>query len=250
MQYNTQQKRMPLPEYGRSIQNMVDYALTIQDRAERQRCANTIINIMGNMFPHLRDVPDFKHKLWDHLAIMSGFELDIDYPYEIIRKDNLVTRPEHIPYSTARMRYRHYGHTLEVLIKKAIEFPEGNEKRNLIALICNHMKKDYLAWNKDTVDDKKIAEDLYELSNGELQMTDDIVRLMADRPREILHLPKQTLEAGAPANLTLVDLNKEWIVDPNKLHSKARNAVFKQMQFRGKAVLTMTDGVIRYRDKD
>ena len=80
MQYNTQQKRMPLPEYGRSIQNMVDYALTIQDRAERQRCANTIINIMGNMFPHLRDVPDFKHKLWDHLAIMSGFELDIDYP--------------------------------------------------------------------------------------------------------------------------------------------------------------------------
>ena len=181
MQYNTQQKRMPLPEYGRSIQNMVDYALTIQDRAERQRCANTIINIMGNMFPHLRDVPDFKHKLWDHLAIMSGFELDIDYPYEIIRKDNLVTRPDPIPYSTARMRYRHYGRTLEVLIKKAIEFPEGNEKRNLIALICNHMKKDYLAWNKDTVDDKKIAEDLYELSNGELQMTDDIVRLMAER---------------------------------------------------------------------
>lgn len=93
MRYNTQQKRMPLPEYGRSIQNMVDYALTIQDRAERQRCANTIINIMGSMYPHLRDVPDFKHKLWDHLAIMSGFELDIDYPYEIIRKDNLVTRP-------------------------------------------------------------------------------------------------------------------------------------------------------------
>jgi len=171
MQYNTQQKRMPLPEYGRSIQNMVDYALTIQDRAERQRCANTIINIMGNMFPHLRDVPDFKHKLWDHLAIMSGFELDIDYPYEIIRKDNLVTRPDHIPYNT----------TLEVLIKKAIEFPEGNEKRNLIALICNHMKKDYMAWNKDTVDDKKIAEDLYELSDGKLQMTDDIVRLMAER---------------------------------------------------------------------
>ena len=181
MQYNTQQKRMPLPEYGRSIQNMVDYALTIQERAERQRCANTIINIMGNMFPHLRDVPDFKHKLWDHLAIMSGFELDIDYPYEIIREDNLVTRPDHIPYYTSRMRYRHYGRTLEILIKKAIEFPEGNEKRNLVALICNHMKKDYLAWNKDMVDDKKIAEDLYELSDGKLQMTDDIVRLMAER---------------------------------------------------------------------
>ena len=133
---------MPLPEYGRSIQNMVDYALTIQDRAERQRCANTIINIMGNMFPHLRDVPDFKHKLWDHLAIMSGFELDIDYPYEIIRKDNLVTRPDHIPYNTTRMRYRHYGHTLEVLIKKAIDLPARDEEQNLVALISTHLKKD------------------------------------------------------------------------------------------------------------
>ncbi|ERI85570.1 DUF4290 domain-containing protein [Bacteroides pyogenes] len=181
MRYNTQQKRMPLPEYGRSIQNMVDYALTIQDRAERQRCANTIINIMGSMYPHLRDVPDFKHKLWDHLAIMSGFELDIDYPYEIIRKDNLVTRPEQIPYPHARIRYRHYGRTLEVLIRKATEFPEGNEKQNLVALICNHMKKDYMAWNKDTVDDRKIAEDLYELSGGKLQLTEDILRLMGER---------------------------------------------------------------------
>ena len=172
---------MPLPEYGRSIQNMVDYALTIEDRAERQRCANTIINIMGSMFPHLRDVPDFKHKLWDHLAIMSNFKLDIDYPYEIIREDNLVTKPDNIPYGSQRMRYRHYGRTLEILINKACEFPEGNEKRNLIALICNHMKKDYMAWNKDTVEDKKIAEDLNELSNGRLQLTDDILRLMAER---------------------------------------------------------------------
>ena len=181
MQYNTQRKRMPLPECGRSIQNMVDYALTIQDRAARQRCANTIINIMGNMFPHLRDVPDFKHKLWDDLAIMSDFKLDIDYPYEIIRKDNLNTRPEVIPYPSTKIRYRHYGRTLEVLIKKAIDFPEGDEKQNLIALICNHMKKDYMTWNKDTVDDRKIAEDLNEYSGGKLQMTDDIIKLMAER---------------------------------------------------------------------
>lgn len=191
MEYNTQQKRMPLPEYGRSIQNMVDYALSIEDRAERQRCANTIINIMGNMFPHLRDVPDFKHKLWDHLAIMSGFRLDIDYPYEIIHEDNLVTKPETIPYTTPRMHYRHYGHTLEILINKASEFPEGNEKRNLVALICNHMKKDYMAWNKDTVDDRKIAEDLNELSNGKLQLTDDILRLMTERLNQN-YRPKQT----------------------------------------------------------
>ena len=87
MEYNTQQRTLPLPEYGRSVQNMVDHALTIEDRAERQRCANTIINIMGGMFPHLRDVPDFKHKLWDHLAIMADFKLDIDYPYEIVKKE-------------------------------------------------------------------------------------------------------------------------------------------------------------------
>ena len=181
MQYNTQQKRMPLPEYGRSIQNMVDFALTIQDPAERQRCANTIINIMGNMFPHLRDVPDFKHKLWDHLAIMADFKLDIKYPYEVIREENLGTKPDMIPYPSTKIRYRHYGRTLEILIKKACDYPEGDEKRNLVALICNHMKKDYMAWNKDTVDERKIAEDLAELSNGKLRMDDDIIRLMADR---------------------------------------------------------------------
>lgn len=189
MRYNTQQKRMPLPEYGRSIQDMVNHALTIQDSAERQRCANTIINIMGSMFPHLRDVPDFKHKLWDHLAIMSDFKLEIKYPYEVIRKDNLITKPDTIPYPAIRMRYRHYGRTMEVLIKKACEYPEGDEKRNLVALICNHLKKDYIAWNKETVDDRKIAEDLRELSHGELQMDDDIIRLMADRISQN-HRPK------------------------------------------------------------
>ena len=160
---------------------MVDYALTIEDRRERQRCANTIIGIMGNMFPHLRDVPDFKHKLWDHLAIMSDFKLDIDYPYEIIRKDRLNTKPDSIPYPRTQIRYRHYGRTLEVLIQKACEMPEGDEKQNLVALICNHMKKDYMAWNKDTVEDQKIADDLEELSKGKLHMTPDIVRLMNER---------------------------------------------------------------------
>lgn len=172
---------MPLPEYGRSIQNMVNHALTIEDRAERQRCANTIINIMGGMFPHLRDVPDFKHKLWDHLAIMSDFKLDIDYPFEIIPKNDLDAKPDSVSYPCTKIRYRHYGRTLEMLIRKACEFPEGDEKQNLVALICNHMKKDYITWNKDTVDDRKIADDLYELSGGKLQMTDEILKLMAER---------------------------------------------------------------------
>lgn len=200
MQYNTQQKRLPLPEYGRSIQNMVDYALTIPERAERQRCANTIINIMGNMFPHLRDVPDFKYKLWDHLAIMANFKLDIDYPYEIIKKDNLNTKPDAIPYSNDKIRYRHYGRTLEVLIKKACEFPEGDEKNNLIALIGNHMKKDYLAWNKDTLDEGKINDDLLEYSRGKLRLTDDILRLMDIRQNINNRRPRQMNNNHGHAN--------------------------------------------------
>ena len=197
--YNTQQKRMPLPEYGRSIQNMVDYALTIEDRAERQRCANTIINIMGNMFPQLRDTPDFKHKLWDHLAIMSDFKLDIDYPYEVVRMEKLACKPAPVPYPHARIRYRHYGHSVEVLIKKACEMPEGDEKQNLVALICNHMKKDYMTWNKDTVDDRKIAEDLYELSDGRLQLTDDLLRLMARRI-DMYYRPKANAQGNRNNN--------------------------------------------------
>ena len=118
MEYNTQRKKMELPEYGRSVQNMVDHALTIEDREERQRCANTIINIMGSMFPHLRDVPDFKHKLWDHLAIMSDFKLDIDYPFEIVKKEELVMKPEKVEYPNGTIRYRHYGRILEGLVKR------------------------------------------------------------------------------------------------------------------------------------
>ena len=134
MEYNTQQRTLPLPEYGRSVQNMVDHALTIEDRAERQRCANTIINIMGGMFPHLRDVPDFKHKLWDHLAIMADFKLDIDYPYEIVKKESLEVKPDMLPYPHNGIRYRHYGRILENMIKKAVDYPEGEEKKQLISL--------------------------------------------------------------------------------------------------------------------
>ena len=157
---------MELPEYGRSVQNMVDHALTIEDREERQRCANTIINIMGGMFPHLRDVPDFKHKLWDHLAIMSDFKLDIDYPFEIVKKEDLVMKPEKIAYSNGAIRYRHYGHFLEELVKKASEVEDEEERKALIKLLAIQMKKSLNNWNKDGMEDQKIVDDLWEYSNG------------------------------------------------------------------------------------
>ena len=187
MKYNTQQKKMALPEYGRSVQNMVDYAVTIEDREERQRCANTIIRIMGNMFPLLRDVADFKRKLWDHLAVMSDFKLDIDYPYGVVDKEAFAIKPGKVKYQNTRFNYRHYGRTLECLIQKACEMPEGDKKQQLVALICNHMKKSYITWNKDGVEDSKIAEDLAELSGGKLHMDESIQRIMAERMAMYYH---------------------------------------------------------------
>lgn len=179
MNYPTLQGKLIMPEYGRNVQQMVQHAMTIEDREERTRCVHTIINIMGNLFPYLRDVNDFKHKLWDHLAIMSNFELDIDFPYEIVTAETLYTRPEAIPYqSPKRMHYQHYGRTLERMIERVADYEEGEERTELIRLIANQMKKCFLAWNKEVVDNRKIFEDLRELSNGKLDFTDDIFRLV------------------------------------------------------------------------
>lgn len=181
MKYNTQQRKLPLPEYGRSVQNMVDHALTIEDREERQRCANTIVNIMGGMFPHLRDVADFKHKLWDHLAIMADFKLDIDYPVDIVKKESLEIKPKRIPYSQHDIRVRHYGRFVQDMIKLAVDYQEGEERNQLLKMIANHMKKDYLNWNKDGVEDQKILDDLYELSGGKIRLSAEELRLTEQR---------------------------------------------------------------------
>ena len=177
MKYNTQQKRLTLPEYGRSIQNMVDHCITIPDREDRKRCADTIINIMGNMFPHLRDVNDFKHILWDHLAIMSDFSLDIDYPYEVVKKEDLHISPHKLPYNTGRITYKHYGKHLENMIKQAMQYEDGEEKEYLISLLANHMKKSFLTWNKEVVDDRKIFKDLNDLSDGTIALSEDSHKL-------------------------------------------------------------------------
>ena len=168
---------MELPEYGRSVQNMVDHALTIEDREERQRCANTIVNIMVGMFPHLRDVPDFKHKLWDHLAIMSDFKLDIDYPFEIVKREELEMKPGKIAYPDKAIRYRHYGRFLESMIKKLSEMEEGEEKQALLQLLAVQMKKNLNNWNKEGIEDQKIVDDLREYSNGAIDLKVENLRL-------------------------------------------------------------------------
>lgn len=159
-----------MPEYGRGIQNMVDYALTLTDRDERQRCAQTIVSIMGNMFPHLRDVPDFKHKLWDHLAVMADYRLDIDYPYEITRAEQLTKKPQPMIYPMKRIRYRHYGYLLETLLKKLKDMPEGEEREALTQLVADQMKRSLFNWNKDAMDDEKIAADVAAYTGGKVKL--------------------------------------------------------------------------------
>ncbi len=184
MDYPTLEGKLIMPEYGRNIQQMVSHALTIEDREERARCVQTIINIMGNMFPYLRDVNDFKHKLWDHVAIMSDFKLDIDFPYEIVTKENLFTRPENLPYKNSRIKYMHYGRTIEEMIERVCDYENEEEKEELIRLIANQMKKSYMSWNKDIVDDKKIFDDLRELSKGKIDINEEDLRLFEVRERE------------------------------------------------------------------
>jgi len=176
MDYNSQRKKLPLPEYGRNIQNMVDYLFTIEDKEKRNRSAQVVIDVMGNLYPYLRDVAEFKHKLWDHLAIMADFKLDIEYPYDPPTPDILTEKPNIVPYEHNKIRYKHYGFIMESLIKKTAEM-EGEEKEILVELLANHMKKSYLAWNKDGVDDEKIFQDLKELSKGKLNISTDEIQL-------------------------------------------------------------------------
>jgi hypothetical protein len=172
--YNTERKRLVLPEYGRNIQKMVDYILTIEDREERNRAARALIAIMGNLNPHLRDISDFKHKLWDHLQIMSDFKMDIDSPYEKVAPEVLFEKPKPIPYSTYNIKFKHYGRITELMIREAINYPEGKEREALIRLIANHMKKCYLTWNREVVTDDIIFEDLKSLSGGKIVIDKDM----------------------------------------------------------------------------
>lgn len=178
--YNTQRKRMALPEYGRNVQKMVDHIKTIEDRNERNRAAKTIIQIMGNLNPHLRDEGDFRHKLWDHLALIANFELDIDSPYPVPERTKFTEKPNQVPYKEGAIHYLHYGRIIELMIDAASEMSEGGEKEYLTTLIVNQMKKAYITWNRSQVADEVIIGDLKLLSGGKLKMTEG-VRILETR---------------------------------------------------------------------
>lgn len=180
------QTDLVLPEYGRNIQRMVDHCLTIENRTDRTRCARSIISTMENLFPHLRQ-PEFRHKPWDHLAIMSDFKLDIEWPYEVIRPEELSESPHPIPYNTSSHFRRHYGRIIEEMISYAITMAEGPEKNAFVLATANQMKRSYVSWNKDTVSDETILNDLREQSDGKLILDPSTTHLI--ETRELLAKP-------------------------------------------------------------
>lgn len=170
LEYNTEREHLIIPEYGRHIQKMINYAKALPTKEERNKVSKAIIAVMGNLQPHLRDVPDFQHKLWDQLFIMSNFELDADSPYEKPSEELLGQRPEPLHYPQNHPKYRFYGNNIKTMIDVAITWEEGELREALVYTIANHMKKCFLNWNKDTVEDEVIFQHLNELSGGKINL--------------------------------------------------------------------------------
>lgn len=168
LEYNTARDQLVISEYGRHIQKLVDHAVAIENRKERQRFVEGIINIMGDLNPHLRDVVDFKHKLWDHIFVISKFKLDVDSPYEQPVVEKLFQKPEPLNYPKHDIKYNHYGKVIELLIKEAIIIDDVELKNKLIVAIANQMKRSYFNWNNDTVEDEIIFAQLRKLSKDKL----------------------------------------------------------------------------------
>jgi len=178
LEYNTEREHLIIPEYGRHMQKMINHAKTLETKEERNKVAKGIIAVMGNMQPHLRDVADFQHKLWDQLFIMSNFELDADSPYEIPTKEIYEERPEVLEYPQNFPKYRFYGNNIKTMIDVANTWEDGDLKKALTYTIANHMKKCFLNWNKDTVEDDVIFNHLFELSEGKLNLKDSEEKLL------------------------------------------------------------------------
>jgi len=172
LEYNAEREKLIIPEYGRHIQKLVNHCIALEDREERNKMAEAIVHVMGNMQPHLRDVPDFQHKLWDQIFIMSDYRLDVDTPYPKPEREVLQAKPEPLAYPRSASKYRFYGNNIQIMIDTALTWEDGEMKDALVYAIANHMKKCYLNWNKDTVDDDVILSHLKELSGGKLELQD------------------------------------------------------------------------------
>ncbi|RLD27967.1 MAG: DUF4290 domain-containing protein [Bacteroidetes bacterium] len=171
--YNSDRTDLIIPEYGRNIQRMVEYAVSVKSRELRNQVALAIINVMGQLFPHLRDVDDYKHKLWDHIFIMSDFKLDVDSPYPVPNAQQFQEKPEIISYSKNNIKYGHYGTIIGEVLKKAVDFPEGEDKDRLVVDLGNMLKRMYLIGSQSSANDEVIKRQVVELSGGKLVWKDE-----------------------------------------------------------------------------
>lgn len=178
LDYNTQRESLVLPEYGREVQNMVNHALSLPDKAERQRCAETIVLTMERMFPQIKESADYKQKLWDHLALMSDFKLDIDWPYDVSQAHTIASKPEPMGYPTQRIPVRHYGRMLSDIFEKLKTMPAGKERDALVRLTANQMKRDLMQWSHG-YSDEKVADDLARYTDGVVQL--DLAKFKFDK---------------------------------------------------------------------
>ena len=170
MQYNTQREQLVMPEYGRGIQNMVDLAVSLPDRQARQRCANTIVSIMARIQPENSNTADFEIRLWNHLAKMSRYKLDIDYPVEIVPEQEAMEHPQPLHYPMQKIRRRHYGHLIESALQYAQTLPEGEERTALVGMVANQMKQNLFMWNRDSMDENLVMQDIRRYTDGQLQL--------------------------------------------------------------------------------
>jgi hypothetical protein len=206
LEYNAERPHLIIPEYGRHLQKLITQATQIEDRVERNKAAKYIIQVMGSLNPHLRDVLDFQHKLWDQIFIMSDFKLDVDSPYPIPTKDVIFLKPERLAYPQKNPKYRFYGNNIKYMINVANSWEDGEMKNALVKVIANHMKKSYLSWNKDTVTDVVIFEHLYELSDGKLNLLGSSEELL--NTNDLIRTNKKISNKNMPPQNTKIKSNK------------------------------------------
>ena len=170
LDYNTQREKLLMPEYGREIQKMVDYAVSLPSRDERLKCAKSIVRMMLTKVPQIRENVNYEQTLWDHLYLMSGKQLDIDWPFDVSGAEKIYSKPQPIPLPQNRIKLRHYGRLVEELLGEIKEMPAGEERDELVRQTANQMKRDLLTWGHGSADDEKVADDLARLTDGAIQL--------------------------------------------------------------------------------
>jgi hypothetical protein len=206
MEYNTKREGMAIPEYGRNIHKMIDYCISIEDREKRSATAETIVRVMRQMNAPGPKSNDFEHKLWDHLHIISGFNLDIDAPFPVPKKEEVSRKPEKLEYSHNDMSFPHYGKHIEKIINSVVQIPDGDQKDAIVLAIANYLKKSYLVWNRDSVNDETILKHLEDLSNGKLHLKEEYSLISNS---EALAKPKKQKNIVNKKALAMAQANKK-----------------------------------------